>query len=48
MQKTSWKVEDFSYIIHLTGYVFAMFTGADSPFRVWADVVDYAKKIIAQ
>ncbi len=44
MQKTSWKADDFTYIIHLTGYVFAMFTGADTPFRKWSDVVEYAKK----
>ncbi len=44
MQKTNWKADDFTYIIHLTGYVFAMFTGADSPFKKWEDVVEYAKK----
>ena len=44
MQKTSWKADDFTYIIHLTGYVFAMFTGADSPFKKWEDVVEYARK----
>ena len=44
MQKTTWKADDFSYVIHLTGYVFAMFAGADTPFKKWEDVVDYAKK----
>jgi tripartite-type tricarboxylate transporter receptor subunit TctC len=44
MQKTTWKADDFTYIIHLTGYVFAMFTGADTPFQKWEDVVEYAKK----
>lgn len=44
MQKTTWKADDFTYIIHLTGYVFAMFTGADTPFKKWEDVVEYAKK----
>ena len=44
MQKTSWKADDFTYIIHLTGYVFAMFTAADSPFKKWEDVVEYARK----
>jgi tripartite-type tricarboxylate transporter receptor subunit TctC len=43
MQKTTWKADDFTYIIHLTGYVFAMFTGADTPFKKWEDVVEYAK-----
>ncbi len=44
MQKTTWQADDFTYIIHLTGYVFAMFAGADTPFKNWQDVVDYAKK----
>ena len=44
MQSTTWKADDFSYIIHLTGYVFAMFANADTPFKKWQDVVDYAKK----
>jgi tripartite-type tricarboxylate transporter receptor subunit TctC len=44
MQETTWKPEDFSYIIHLTGYVFAHIAAADTPFKTWADVVDYAKK----
>jgi len=44
MQKTTWKADDFTYISHLTGYVFAMFTGADTPFKKWEDVVEYAKK----
>ena len=44
MQKTTWKPEDFTYIIHLTGYVFAAFAGADTPFKTWEDVIDYAKK----
>lgn len=44
MQETTWKPDDFSYIIHLTGYVFAHIAAADTPFKTWADVVDYAKK----
>jgi tripartite-type tricarboxylate transporter receptor subunit TctC len=44
MQKTTWKADDFTYIIHLTGYVFAAFAGADTPFKKWEDVIDYAKK----
>jgi tripartite-type tricarboxylate transporter receptor subunit TctC len=44
MQDTTWKAEDFTYIIHLTGYVFAHIAAADTPFKTWADVVDYAKK----
>jgi tripartite-type tricarboxylate transporter receptor subunit TctC len=43
MQKTTWKADDFTYIIHLTGYVFAAFAGADTPFKTWQDVITYAK-----
>ena len=44
MQKTTWSENDFTYIIHLTGYVFTAFAGADTPFKIWQDVIDYAKK----
>jgi tripartite-type tricarboxylate transporter receptor subunit TctC len=44
MQKTTWSADDFTYIIHLTGYVFAAFAGADTPFKTWEDVIDYARK----
>ena len=44
MQDTTWKPEDFTYIIHLTGYVFAHIAAANTPFKTWADVVDFAKK----
>ncbi len=43
MQKTTWKADDFTYIIHLTGYVFAAFTNAETPFKKWEDVIAYAK-----
>jgi tripartite-type tricarboxylate transporter receptor subunit TctC len=43
MQETTWKASDFTYIIHLTGYVFAHIAAADTPFKTWKDVVDYAK-----
>jgi tripartite-type tricarboxylate transporter receptor subunit TctC len=43
MQKTTWKADDFTYIIHLTGYVFAAFANADTPFKKWEDVIAYAK-----
>lgn len=43
MQKTTWKADDFTYIIHLTGYVFAAFANADTPFKKWEDVITYAK-----
>ena len=44
MQDTTWKADDFTYIIHLTGYVFAHIAAADTPFKTWKDVVEYAKK----
>src|SRR4051812_35997737 len=45
MQDVSWDpAKDFSYIIHLTGYTFGVTTSAESQFKSWADVVDYAKK----
>ncbi len=43
MQKTSWSHEDFSYIIHLTGYTFMLVAGSHTPFKTWQDAVDYAK-----
>ncbi|MDX2159671.1 MAG: tripartite tricarboxylate transporter substrate binding protein [Hyphomicrobiaceae bacterium] len=43
-KNVSWDpFKDFSYIIHLTGYTFAIGTKADSKFKTWKDVVDYAK-----
>jgi tripartite-type tricarboxylate transporter receptor subunit TctC len=44
MQETPWDpAKDFSYIVHLTGYTFGVTTSAESPFKTWKDVVDYAK-----
>ena len=43
MQKTSWTHEDFTYIIHLTGYVFGVYSSAAAPFTNWKELVDYAK-----
>jgi len=34
---------DFSYIIHLTGYVFGAIVKADSPFKTFDEFVAYAK-----
>jgi tripartite-type tricarboxylate transporter receptor subunit TctC len=43
-QKVSWNPDtDFSYIVHLTGYAFAVGVRAESPFKKWQDVVDAAK-----
>ena len=35
--------KDFTYIIHMTGYTFAIGTRSDSKFKTWKDVVEYAK-----
>ena len=45
MQETTWDpLKDFTYIVHLTGYVFATFASEQSGFKTWADVVEFAKK----
>ena len=44
MQEVSWDpAKDFTYIIHLTGYTFGVTTKAESQFKTWKDVVDFAK-----
>ena len=44
MQQVSWDAsKDFSYIVHLTGYTFGITTSAESQFKTWKDVVDFAK-----
>lgn len=45
MRKSSYDpLEDFSYIISLSGYAFGVTVPADSPFKSWQDVVAYAKE----
>ena len=44
IQKTTYDSQsDFTYIIALSGYAFGVTVPADSPFKTWQDVVDYAK-----
>ena len=43
MQKTSWSADDFTYIVHLTGYVFGMYSSTAAPFKTWQEFIDYAK-----
>jgi len=44
MQKVSWDpLTDFSYIVHLTGYLFGVVVRKDSPFKTFNDLVDYAR-----
>ncbi len=43
-KKISWDpFKDFTYVIHMTGYTFAIGVKSDSRFKTWKDVVDYAK-----
>jgi tripartite-type tricarboxylate transporter receptor subunit TctC len=44
MQKASWDpIRDFSFVIGLTGYTFGVVVKADSQFKTFKDVIDYAK-----
>jgi len=44
MQKMSYDPRtDFTPIIHLTGYLFAMIVRADGPYKTWADLVADAR-----
>jgi tripartite-type tricarboxylate transporter receptor subunit TctC len=44
MQKAAWDpLKDFSFLIGLTGYTFGVVVRADSPFRTFSDLVDYAR-----
>ncbi|HYF07014.1 MAG TPA: tripartite tricarboxylate transporter substrate binding protein [Acetobacteraceae bacterium] len=36
-------LRDFTYIIHLTGYLFGVVVRGDSPWQTWQDFLDYAK-----
>jgi tripartite-type tricarboxylate transporter receptor subunit TctC len=45
MQKTAWHpLEDFSFIIGVSGYTFGFVVRADSPYKSFADYVDAARK----
>jgi tripartite-type tricarboxylate transporter receptor subunit TctC len=44
MMKVNWDpLQDFTYIIHLTGYTFGVVVKADSPWKTWKEFIDYAK-----
>lgn len=44
MQKVDWDpLKDFTYIIGITGYTFGVVVKADSPFKSFKDLLDYAK-----
>ncbi|MFZ6764917.1 tripartite tricarboxylate transporter substrate binding protein [Pseudoroseomonas sp. WGS1072] len=37
-------LKDFTYVIHLTGYLFGVVTKPDAPWRDWAGLLDYARQ----
>ena len=44
MQKVEWDpLNDFSYIIGVSGYTFGIVVKSDSPFKTFQDLIDYAK-----
>jgi tripartite-type tricarboxylate transporter receptor subunit TctC len=44
MQKVDWDpIHDFTYIIGLAGYTFGVVVRADSPFKTFQDLLDYAR-----
>ena len=44
MMKTNFDPSnDFTWIIHLTGYTFGVVVRADSPVKTWAELIAYAK-----
>ena len=44
MQKVDWDpLKDFTYIIGVSGYTFGVVVKADSPFRTFRDLIEYAR-----
>jgi tripartite-type tricarboxylate transporter receptor subunit TctC len=44
MMKTAFDpMNDFTWIIHLTGYTFGVVVRSDSPWKTWGDLVAYAR-----
>ncbi len=42
--RPSWDpIKDFTYVIHLTGYLFGVVVRADSPWKTWDEFLAYAK-----
>jgi tripartite-type tricarboxylate transporter receptor subunit TctC len=45
MQKTAWHpINDFSFIIGVTGYTFGFVVRADSPYKTFKDYIEAARK----
>lgn len=44
MTKADWDpLNDFTYVIHLTGYTFGVVVRADSPIKTWKDLIAFAR-----
>ncbi len=44
MQKVTWDpLKDFTYIIHLSGFLFGVVVRADSPFKTFKDMIEFAR-----
>ncbi len=44
MQKVDWDpLRDFTYVIGISGYTFGVVVKADSPFRTFKDLIEYAR-----
>jgi tripartite-type tricarboxylate transporter receptor subunit TctC len=44
MMKTPYDpMQDFTWIVHLTGYTFGVVVRADSPWKTWGDVIAHAR-----
>jgi tripartite-type tricarboxylate transporter receptor subunit TctC len=44
MQKAPWDpISDFTYIIHISGFMFGVTVRADSPFKTFKDMIEWAR-----
>ncbi len=44
MQKVSFDpIKDFTYIIHMSGFLFGVYVNTDSPFKTFKDMIDFAR-----
>jgi len=44
IQKVTWDpLKDFSYVVHVSGYVFGVVVKADSPWKTWQEFIAYAR-----
>lgn len=44
MQKVTWDpIADFTYIMHVSGFLFGVYVRADSPFKSFMDMIEWAR-----